>query len=178
LATASEVQKQTASNVRDWKGGLRRVLTTSGPDSRIALVGVGHPLRGDDYVGSFIVKALKHECRTEHARFFDAEDDVEKIVSKVVEFNPLHVVFMDACEMNAIPGETALVSMSETDYPFFTTHGIPLKLLANQLLPNSQAWILAVQPEQTEFSNRLSSRVREAALSVSSFIVDTLKEAY
>jgi hydrogenase 3 maturation protease len=160
-----------------WRAQLRELLTSSSPTSKLALVGVGHPLRGDDYVGSFIVKTLLNECKAESIRFFDAENGVEMVVSRISKFNPKHVVFVDACEMNARPGDVALIPVAETDYPFFTTHGIPLKLLASQLLSKSEAWVLAIQPEHMEVGDHLSPRVNESAAYVSSFIAATLKEA-
>jgi hydrogenase maturation protease len=176
LANASVVPQQTASTTREWKDKLRHALTSASPDSRVAIVGVGHPFRGDDHVGSFIVRSLLTERRTENVRFFDAEESIETMISKVADFKPKHVVFVDACEMNAKPGDAAFVSVAETDYPFFTTHGIPLKLLAKQFLPNTQAWVLTVQPEQMEFGDRLSKSVYDAAVSISNFIAATLKE--
>ncbi len=175
MAKTSSVEEQTASTLREWKKALGHLLSTAGSDSSVAVVGVGHPLRGDDYVGSFIVKAVMNECRSNCVHFLDAEEGVETVISKIVELRPKHVVFIDACEMNARPGEAALVPVAQTDYPFFTTHGIPLKLLAKQFLPRCQVWVLAVQPEQMEFNDRLSPRVRQSAVTVANFIVDTLK---
>jgi Ni,Fe-hydrogenase maturation factor len=78
--------------------------------------------------------------------------------------------------MNVEPGETHLISISETDYPFFTTHGIPLKVLAERLLPESEAWVLAIQPKQIEFSEKMSPKVSEAGLLISEFIMNKLLE--
>lgn len=107
---------------------------------------------------------------------FDGEDNVEALISKIADLEPGHVIFVDACEMKAEPGETQLVSVTQTNYPFFTTHGVPLKLLAQQLLPRSQVWILAIQPKQTDFGEHLSPEIRTAADSVSEFFATFLKE--
>lgn len=169
--------KRTALSISDWQAELTRLLQSSSED-KIVLIGVGHPLRGDDYVGSHVVKELMKgvEPKPLNVDFFDAEDGVESVITKVTEANPKCVIFIDSCEMNAEPGETHLISISETDYPFFTTHGIPLKVLAERLLPKSKAWVLAIQPKQIEFSEKMSPEVREAGALISEFIMKRLLE--
>ena len=138
----------------------------------MVIIGVGHPLRGDDYVGSYVAKELitRVESKLNNVEFFDAEDSVESIISKVIETKPKYVIFVDSCEMNTEPGEIRLISVSDTDYPFFATHGIPLKLLSERLLPQSEAWILAIQPDHVEFSDKMSREVTEAGILISEFI--------
>ena len=107
---------------------------------------------------------------------YDAEDNVESIVSRLVELRPDCVIFVDACELNARPGETRMISVTETEYPFFTTHGIPLKVLCERMLPECQSWVLAVQPERVEFSDTLTPEVRGAAFMISDVISKTVEE--
>jgi hydrogenase maturation protease len=133
-------------------------------------------MRGDDYVGSFIAKTLMDEIRVGGVVLFDVEDRIEFMVSKVAACNPKHVILIDACEMNLSAGEVALLPLAETEYPFFTTHGIPLKLLASKLMPDAETWILAIQPERMEFNGTLSPAVLAAANSISNFIESALKE--
>lgn len=177
MAQLQGFREQTTSARVHWELQLKELLASASPTSKVALVGVGHPLRGDDYVGSFIVKTLMNECRTESIGFFDAEGGVEMVVSRIAKFSPKHVLFIDACEMNARPGDIALISVTDTNYPFFTTHGIPLKLLASQFLSDCEAWVLAIQPEHMEVDDYLSPGVNDSAVYISSFIAAMLKEA-
>ena len=177
MAELERIHEETPSTTVKWQVQLSDLLTSSSPTSKVALVGVGHPFRGDDYVGSFIIKTLMNECRAESIGFFDAEDGVEMAVSRIAKFRPKHVLFIDACEMNASPGHVALISVADTNYPFFTTHGIPLKLLASQFLSDSEVRVLAIQPEHMEVGDHLSPRVNDSAAYISSFIAATLKEA-
>jgi len=168
---------ETPSTTDKWQVQLSDLLTSSSPTSKVALVGVGHPFRGDDYVGSFIIKTLMNECKGESIGLFDAEDSVETVISQIAKFSPKRVLFIDACEMNMNPGHVALISAADTNYPFFTTHGIPLKLLASQFLSDSEALVLAIQPEHMEVGDHLSPKVNDSAVCISSFIATTLKEA-
>ena len=159
----------------NWQPRLRRILASALPTARVALVGVGHPMRGDDFVGSFIVKTLMKRIRTDKVVLFDAEDGVEWVISKIAESNPKHLILLDACEMNAASGAVALMPLAETNYPFFTTHGIPLKLLASRLLPSVETSILAIQPDRMGLNESLSPAVLAAANSISNLVAATLK---
>jgi hydrogenase 3 maturation protease len=134
-------------------------------------------MRGDDYVGSFIVKKLLNEIRTQKVILFDAEDGVEWVISKVGRPNLRHLIIIDACEMNTKPGEVALIPLAKTDYPFFTTHGIPLKLLTSKLLPDVDASILAIQPGRMGLNEELSPEVSVAATSILALIANAVKES-
>lgn len=167
------VSENTTLTIPDWQNRLKEILGSSGSGSRIALVGVGHPLRGDDYVGSYVAKNILRQTNSdmrEGAYVFDAEAYIEVFITKLADLDPKHVIFIDACEINATPGEARLLSMAETGYPFFTTHAIPLKVLAEKLLPKSRVWVLAIQPRKTEFGEEMSSEVRDAAVSISEFM--------
>jgi hydrogenase 3 maturation protease len=131
-------------------------------------------MRGDDFVGSFIVKALKNKVPTDKVALFDSEDGVEWVISKIKNADPKHLILLDACQMNTDPGEISLIPLAETSYPFFTTHGIPLKLLTSKLLPSVETWILAIQPARMGLNESLSKQVLGTANSISNFIVDTL----
>jgi hydrogenase 3 maturation protease len=172
----SELVTEQTPSIADWPLQLREVFKLCSKQG-IAFVGVGHPFRGDDYVGSFVLKELgKHSNFPPSIHLYDAEDNVESFVSKLVELKPGCIIFVDSCQLNARPGETRLVPVAETGYPFFTTHGIPLKVLCERMLPRCQAWVLAVQPEQVEFSDTLSPTVRRAAFTICDVISKSVKE--
>ena len=176
MAELQRLRPITISSHAEWKTQLRELLQRSSPTAKVAFVGVGHPFRGDDYVGSFIVKQIRKECSSESVGFFDAEYSVESIISKIVQFHARHVVFVDACEMNHEAGHIELIPLADTDYPFFTTHGIPLKLLAKQFLQDAKVWVLGIQPAQMEPGRGVTPRVYDAAVSISDSIVATVKE--
>jgi hydrogenase 3 maturation protease len=132
-------------------------------------------MRGDDFVGSFIVKTLKNKVPTVKVALFDSEDGVEWVISKIKNAQPKHLILLDACQMNADPGEVSLIPLAQTSYPFFTTHGIPLKLLTSKLLPSVETWILAIQPARMGLNEGLSKQVLGTANSISNFVADTLK---
>jgi len=178
LNDSKRVSEQTTSPENSWRTDLRKILTSSSQKSKVALVGMGHPFCSDDFAGSYLVKklAVKGGKLPEGVYLFDGEDNVEALIMKISQLEPENVIFADTCEMKAEPGETRLISVTETSYPFFTTHGVPLKLLAEQLLVGSQVWVLAIQPKQTDFGEHLSPEIQAAVDSASDFFLGILKE--
>jgi len=176
LTQSHRLREQTISAKAQWELQLKELLDSM---SNLAFVGVGHPFRGDDYVGSFIAKRIVEATDgtlPENVYVFDAEDDVENLIGRLSRLGLQHVVFIDACEMRGKPGEINLLSVAETNYPFFTTHGIPLKVLAEQLLKGCQVWLLAIQPKEMDFDEDLSPELHDAASHVSNFILSNLME--
>ena len=166
--------EETLSTTTDWQSRLREMLCSSSPSARVAVVGVGHPMKGDDYVGSFIIKSLMRQIRTDKVILFDAEDGVEWVISRLGRSNLRVLIIIDACEMNARSGDVALVPLAATNYPFFRRQGIPLKLLTSKLLPKVEAWFLAVQRDRLGLNKELSQPVSSAARLISGVIAATL----
>ena len=158
----SQEVEMTTSTIQQCESHLKELLTSASPTSKVALVGIGHPLRGDDYVGSYVMKGIikaRSSTLPDSVYLFDAEDNVERVITRLSRINPKQVIFIDACEMGARPAETKLLPVDETSYPFFTTHGIPLKVLAEQLLMGCRVWVLAIQPKCLERENRFVKRI-------------------
>jgi len=178
LATLGQQQERTAST-EGWQIQLRELLNSRSSKARLAIVGVGHPMRGDDYAGSYTVKAIMKAtdgALPEGVYLFDAEDSVEALIGNLAKLGLKHMIFIDACEMGLRPGEASLLSVAETSYPFFTTHGIPLKVLAERLLSKSKVWVLAIQPKQSGFDVSLSQEIQLTATKVSELITRDLVE--
>lgn len=176
MAKLEQPPAQTAST-ETWQIRLRELIKSCSPEAKVGFVGVGHPLRGDDYVGSYVAKSLRHVTGGvlhAGAYLFDVEDNVESVISKIASLDLRHIIFIDSCEMGLTPGAAELRPIEETSYPFFTTHGIPLKVLAEHLLSKSQVWVLAIQPKQTDFRENLSPEVLETAIAISDFISSNL----
>ena len=167
----------TTSTIQQLESPLNELLNAASPTFKVALVGIGHPLRSDDYVGSYVTKEIiKANCRRSPDRVyvFDAEDNVERVISRISRIHPRYVIFIDACEMGLRPAEMKLMSVDEIGYPFFTTHGIPLKVLAEQLPMGCKVWVLGIQPRDTGFGEGLSPEVNDAADHLCKFVASSL----
>jgi hydrogenase maturation protease HycI len=126
------------------------------------IVGIGHSLKADDYVGSLIAKDLKKYDGKNRFRVIDAEDMPENFLGLIDSMNPALVVVIDSLEAGLFPGAVRLVSVEETSYPFFSTHGIPIKVLLGSLGTIPRLFLLGVQSKTHEFGESISSEVQDA----------------
>lgn len=117
-------------------------------------------MRSDDYVGSLIVKDLSKIGRINpRVKLLDLENSAEAMPSTIGS-NGLIVV--DAVEMRQPPGTIRLIELTDTTYPFYATHNLPMKLILQQATGELQAKLLGVEPLNVEFGSRLSGPVQSA----------------
>src|SRR5208337_11110 len=104
MAQSQGLNDQTTSTSQQWESHLKELLTAASPTSKVALVGVGHPLRGDDYVGSYVLRGIVKASGgrlSKKVYLFDAEDRVEGVITRLSKIGLKHAIFIDACEMGA-----------------------------------------------------------------------------
>ncbi len=123
------------------------------------VVGVGSPLRGDDYVGPYVAR------RVRVARGIDAGTAPDAVVPVLRRMEPEEIVFVDAALMGLEPGEVRILEPEFLDEGPLTTHSIPMGMLM-ELLGGlaDRVTIIGVQPKTFEGYMRLSPPVRRAAL--------------
>jgi len=143
---------------------------------KVVIAGIGNPLRGDDAVGSYIVKELNNKLR---AILIDCEDQPERFIEKIVENKPETVIFIDAVHMNQKPG--SVVFMRETDleeYTGISSHQTNLKHCIDYIKAKitCKIFIVAIQPENTEFGRSMSKKILEVAETLRHLFIQTLNK--
>lgn len=126
---------------------------------KVAIVGVGNRMRGDDGVGSVIAEQLQ-SLSGDKALVIDAETVPENYLGVLIDAKPDIVLFVDAVDFGGEVGEWALVPLSILADKIPSTHTVSLKLLG-QILESTgiESWLLAVQPGQIGFGLGLSEPV-------------------
>jgi hydrogenase 3 maturation protease len=170
----SELKGFRAGSVQDLKMRLREIGTR-----RLVIVGVGNPLKGDDFAGSFIVKRLKSKLprMTDRVLLLDAETTPESFVEQIRAFEPEATIFIDSAVAGCPPGTINLTDLEKTQYPYFCTHSVPLKLLGSVIGDSGRSFLLGIEPKTTEFGEKMSNEVKLACSSIVEAIYKTLKEA-
>jgi hydrogenase 3 maturation protease len=145
---------------------------------KLAIVGVGNSMKGDDFAGSFVAKRLRDRLSggTRGPLVLDAENSPEDVVRKVRDFNAETLVFIDTTIMGSPPGTVKLMDLQKTEYPYFSTHNVPLKLLANMMGEVRRSFLLGIEPKSTEFGEKMSEEVRESCASLVNVIGRILSE--
>ncbi len=141
---------------------------------RVALAGVGNPIRMDDYVGVRVVQDLQGRV-SEKVCLMECETVPEDFMPQIIDFSPTHVLLIDAALLGLKPGSLKLVEPKRlTMSPVFSTHMLPLRIFCEHVTEMTQAKIalLLVEPEKSDFGEGLTPSVQASEKE----IVQTLLE--
>lgn len=136
-------------------------------------------MRGDDAIGIEIVEMLTGKT-PRNVRVFNCQIVPENFIEKIKQFNPTHVLMIDAADFKAEPGEVKLISPEEISGLTISTHSIPLNVLAEiiQETMHAKVLILGIQPETTEFGSKITEKIQKAAERLTDELLKLLKEHF
>lgn len=149
---------------------------------RIALLGVGSELRGDDAVGIMVAESLNKSCRSRTRSYRSREFKAflghtapENLTGEIRAFKPTHLVIIDAAQMGKNPGEAAFIDLDDLAGVTFSTHQLPMKILADYLIQDvgCEVSVIGVEPKQLKFASSASKEIVSAARQ----LVKIIKEA-
>lgn len=135
---------------------------------RIAFLGVGSPLRGDDAVGLYLLDRLEEHLLPgsgQEFQFYRGESAPENFTGEIRRFDPTHLVILDAAQLEEPPGSFRRIAPETIAEVGFTTHVLPLKFLVAYLnqVTHCEILIIGIQPQQLEFTLNLTPTVQKAA---------------
>lgn len=144
-----------------WLLPIRQTLTSL-PDQppRVAVVGVGHDLNGDDSAGLAVARALKRRLADQDwLTVIEAGIAPENCTGALRLFRPHLVLLVDAAQMGEPPGSVRWVPWQDTTGISATTHTLPLYMLGKFLTADlgCDVALLGLQPFANEFDTPLSS---------------------
>ena len=128
---------------------------------KVVIVGIGHPLRGDDALGPSLVKRLEGHL---DALCIDAGSAPENYLGKIIKAAPDVVLFIDAVDLNKEPGFYQILEQEEILKAGFTTHDLSPRMLIEYLTKETKAriYLLGIQPKDIELGQGLSAPVQKA----------------
>jgi hydrogenase 3 maturation protease len=146
-----------------------KVQSNSGQKFRIALVGVGSELNGDDAAGVQVARGLSSAIRPP-ADFIaiDGGSVPENASGPLRKFKPDWVILVDAADLGETPGAVFWLQGGEIDGMSASSHTLPLSVLGGFLQQEMgcQVDYLGIQPQHLEFAAPLSSAVAAAVQSI------------
>jgi hydrogenase maturation protease HycI len=144
---------------------------------RVAVIGVGSELRGDDIAGVAVAETLGNsKKRPATLAVFAGHTAPENITGEVRRFlkgRRGHIILVDAADMGTKPGTVRLLSHTEIGGTSFSTHVLPLAILISYLRSQLKCGIsvIGIQPRDTAFGKKPSSVVTRAVKAVCSSIL-------
>ena len=146
---------------------------------RIAVLGVGNPMRSDDAAGVLAARALSQResaMNMDRVLILEAGQAPENRTGELRRFGPDVVVVIDAADMKEAPGTIRWIPEDSMDAMSASTHSLPLSLVAHylKLELNCVVTILGIQL----VSNELGERVRPEVMQAVEDVVDVLDELF
>ncbi len=149
--------------LNDWLNWLKQPQNRK--PARIAIVGIGQELRGDDAVGLMVVQALKPAlARQQSVLVIEGGQAPENQTGVIRRFVPDLVLLVDAAQMGTAIGEIRWLTLELLDGLSASTHTLPLSMIAKYLNTElgCEVALLGIQPAQMVFGVNLSPVVQEA----------------
>ncbi len=156
------------NELRKWLSGYRRLV----------VVGIGNPLRMDDCVGMRIVGDLKGKV-SKRVLLIESETVPESFLQQIIDFEPSHVLLIDAAVMGEKPGKAKFADCSKlVAFSPVSSHALPLRVFCQCLEENLNTAILMllIEPRNTDFGEGMSPEVEETAKRVEKLLIDSLSE--
>jgi len=143
---------------------------------KVVVAGIGNPIRMDDFVGTKIVQDLQEKV-SKKVQLIECETVPENFIHKIIEFNPTHVLLIDAAILGLKPGDSKLIKPERlATFPAYSTHALPLRIFCEYLAQTIEAKIalLLIEPKKADFGEGLTHEVEASARKVVDFLLRVL----
>jgi hydrogenase 3 maturation protease len=133
--------------------------------ARVAVLGVGNEMNGDDGAGVRVVRALAARlAATPELLLIDGGVAPENYTGPLRRFRPDLIVEIDAAHQDQPPGTLAWIDWREADGMSASTHTLPPSVLASFLTTDlgCQMALIGIQPAALEMGHPLSPAVEAA----------------
>jgi hydrogenase 3 maturation protease len=135
-------------------------------------------LRGDDAAGLIAAGLIRKACRCRSVRVFIGGTAPENFTGEIIRFAPLLVVIIDAAHMGLRPGAVRLIPRDRTGGFSFSTHTMPLGVLARYLECSTgcDVILVGIQPATIEWGAPVTAAVKTAAARVADEICACIRK--
>jgi hydrogenase 3 maturation protease len=150
---------------------------------RLAVLGAGSTLRGDDAAGMRIVEALQAEFDLKQypqLLLCPGETAPENYSGKIRQFQPTHFLVIDAADVNAPPGSIVEIRPEDVGGPTFCSHMLPLRVMIRYLSQETgtDVTLLVIQYKSIEFDTGMTDEVQAAVNELSCALRRFIREIF
>jgi hydrogenase maturation protease len=134
--------------------------------TRIAVVGIGNDLKGDDGAGWEVVRRLEKLYPSDPNFLFIRTGTPENHVRQIALFYPSTIILLDSAEFRGRPGEIRAIKEEDIQKIFFSTHTTPLTIFIKLIraeVPTPRIIVVGIQRKTSGFGAPLSAPARESA---------------
>ena len=147
---------------------------------KVALLGVGSELRGDDAAGVLVAKQLLRLRRAikgpGRLTIFMGATAPENLTGEIKRFNPSHLIIVDSADLGKPAGTVRLITPDKAGGISFCTHQLPLKIMVDYLQSaiGCEIMIIGIQPEKIEFGVSVSKKIQASVRRVADAVQASL----
>jgi hydrogenase 3 maturation protease len=135
---------------------------------KVAILGIGNDLKGDDGFGPYVAEALKGKVK---GAVFNCGSVPENYYIPLVKENPDVIILLDAVNFEGPYGEIGIFEKEDILKIGFSTHNISPRIFMELLAGSVEADIvmIGVKPKTTAFGEEMNDEVKESAELVTEF---------
>ncbi len=137
---------------------------------KVAVIGVGNEMRGDDGIGVFLAGELEKGLAGRGLLVIKTQVP-ENFIRPVMDFRPGKVIILDSADFGGRPGDFRAIKEGEITEFLVSTHNMPLTVFLKALEGlEAEKILVGVQPKNLDFGTGLSREVRGKAGDVLGFV--------
>ncbi|WP_456423551.1 hydrogenase 3 maturation endopeptidase HyCI [Thermococcus sp.] len=147
---------------------------------RIVICGIGNDIRGDDAFGVLVAERLKKIIDNQNVLIINCGEVPENYTSKIAQFGPDLVVFVDAVDFGGEIGEYIIADPEGTLGEAVSTHGLPLKFITRfmKTMINADFVLIGCQPGSTGLFQEPSELIKKRAERLAELLAGILGKRY
>ncbi len=138
---------------------------------KVAIVGIGNIIRGDDGLGPKFIELMKSRGLAAH--LFDCGTAPENYIFPILSTSCDTVILIDAADMGIAPGGIKIFALEEIANVSFSTHNPSPRLFTDLLRTGKDdlnIFVVSMQPKTTTLGSPMSAEVLRG--------LDTLGDAF
>ncbi len=163
-----------------WRSALIQTLNRLAQNKqrapRVAVIGMGHELNGDDAAGPIIARALMERAvGLDRLLVIDAGPAPENTTGALRRFAPDLVLLVDAAQMGEPPGTARWLDWEQTTGISASTHSLPPHVLARYMVAEfgCHVALIGMQP----FANQIDAPLTPGMQAVVERVIAGLADA-
>jgi len=148
---------------------------------KLAIVGIGNELNGDDAAGVLVVKNLKsHLPLTDKMLLIEGSIAPENYTGSIRKFGPDWIWVFDAAQLEKKPGDVELIDLDLVESVGSNTHRLPPTMFLSYLKMeiNFQSFLFGINPESVEPFSDVSEPIKIAIEKTTRFFLQWLRNNY
>jgi len=143
---------------------------------KLAILCAGNMLLGDDSAGVLVCRRFE-DIKHPDIKVFNAYQVPELYITKIVEGDFTHALYIDSVDVNKSPGSIIFLDVEDLPDSRFSTHRIPERFLLSMIRKSKKKiMIIGIQIRKIELGGEISPIVFQATVKLGNLILKYLKK--